>query len=143
MSVEILTAVVGALTQVMLTESWQAARGRFVRLLGRPRSDQDELNRRLDHSRQMITSARWQDRTEAQDRVAAIWMKELLQSWQDSPGLIREATSFLDFVAGLDSTRSDTQVGIAAGGDQANVAGSAGRDQVGIQKIDGRKHRWS
>jgi len=91
----------------------------------------------------MITSARWQDRTEAQDRVAAIWMKELLQSWQDSPGLIREATSFLDFVAGLDSTRSDTQVGIAAGGDQANVAGSAGRDQVGIQKIDGRKHRWS
>ena len=137
---EALAALAGnTIVAAATTDAWEAARGKFARLLGRGDAKKAQLaDTRLEETRQQLASASGQELEKVQADLGRAWRVRLADLLEEDPGLEAELRAVAEEVraqlpaavvsavdhavaAGRDVNISASQGGLAAGAIHGDV----------------------
>jgi hypothetical protein len=117
-----------------VTDAWEAAREKFVRLLGRGDPDKTKLTeQRLAETHDQLTAAAGTDLERARDALAERWTGRLADLLEEDPAVeVDLRTAVQEVQAVLPSgTVSAADHAVAAGGD-VNISASGGGIAAGV-----------
>src|SRR5215469_5941328 len=81
------------------TDAWEAARGKFVRLLGRGDAKKEQLaDKRLEETRQQLAAVTGQELERAQAELARAWQVRMADLLEEDPSVEAELCSVVEEV---------------------------------------------
>jgi hypothetical protein len=102
------------------TDAWEAARGKFARVLGRGDPKREQLaEQRLEETRQQLTEAQGADLEQARAALAEQWVVRLADLLEEDPGAESELRAVVGEIQPMLPAGAVSSVGysVAAGGD--------------------------
>jgi hypothetical protein len=100
------------------TDAWEAARGKFARLLGRGDPDKTKAaERRLEETHNQLTNAASEDLERVRTALEAQWVTRLTDLLEDDPGVEAELRAMVEEI------RDQLPAGTVAAADHAVAAG--------------------